>query len=135
MEKKKTERSVQHDIMKHIGSKYPSVRIFKNDTGMAYRGNKTIANVNGVKKPILLNPTEIHYGLFKGSSDLIGWKITPITEDMIGRNIAVFVALEVKRPDRSHTSDEQHRFIDAIKGSGGIAGIVKSTKDVDELLK
>jgi hypothetical protein len=130
-----TERDIEHDIMKHIGKMFPNVRIFKNDTGMAFRGTSATAIVNGSKQTVIVNPKAIHYGLFKGSSDLIGWKIVRVTPDMVDDYIAAFVALEVKKPHGSHTSEEQRRFIKNVLASGGIAGIVTSPEDAEELLR
>lgn len=131
----KPERTIQHDIMKRIGEQCPAVRVFKNDTGMAYRGQKLSAIVNGRRETIIRNPKPIHYGLFKGSSDLIGWKSVTVTQEMVGTTMSVFVALEVKKPVGSKTSDEQKIFIRNVLQSGGIAGIVQSPDDAEELLR
>ena len=61
----------------------------------------------------------VHFGLHKGSSDLIGW-----TRD------GKFLALEVKMPTGKPTP-EQINFIEQVRKAGGIAGIVRS---VDEAL-
>lgn len=69
----------------------------------------------------------------KGSSDLVGWKSTIITEKMVGSRIAVFVAAEAKTA-LGKASLEQQVFIDNVRKAGGIAGVVRSEKDMQILL-
>ena len=40
----------------------------------------------------------IQYGLSIGSSDLIGWRSVEVTPEMVGKRVAIFAAVEVKRP-------------------------------------
>ena len=75
----------------------------------------------------------IEYGLCKGSSDLIGWKSIEITLDMVGKRVAIFTAIETKRPKNSNTSDEQYNFINTVQAAGGIGLIAKSEKDLEQL--
>ena len=74
----------------------------------------------------------VKFGLAPGSSDLIGWKTIKISSQDVGKEIAQFVAIEVK--DRGKATDQQTRFINAVKGAGGIAGIAKSITDALALL-
>jgi len=53
--------------------------------------------------------------------------------DLLGCYQGRFLALEVKRPGNK-PSDDQIRFIENVKASGGIAGVVYSIDDVVELL-
>lgn len=104
-------------------------RIFRNNTGMGYQG-KT-ARKNGMI--IIKHPRVLHAGLCEGSSDLIGWTPVKITPDMVGREVAVFTAIEVKTKGGRSTKD-QRAFISQIKESGGIAGIARSEKQATKLL-
>jgi hypothetical protein len=79
--------------------------VFRNNTG-------AFQTVNGFVK----------FGLCVGSSDLIG--LTPE-----GR----FFAIECKTKT-GRATDEQKKFIEAIKKSNGIAGICRSIDDVTSLL-
>ncbi len=55
--------------------------------------------------------------------------------DILGCLDGKLVALEVKTPERrKNVSDDQQRFIEHINKEGGIAGVVCSIDDVDELL-
>jgi hypothetical protein len=79
------------------------------------------------------NVSKKHGDTFK-SSDLIGFRQVKITPEMVGQTIAVFTAIEVKKPD--HKKDKrfhaQLAFVSWVKAAGGIAGIVTS---VDEFKK
>lgn len=90
-------------------------RLFRNNVG-------TLQDKNG---------TYVTYGLCKGSSDLIGFKMEEITQEMLGQRFARFVALEVKT-SVGRASKEQLNFIYAVKNAGGIAEIVHS---IDEAVR
>lgn len=68
-----------------------------------------------------------------GGSDGIGFKPTLITQEMVGKTIAIFLAIEIKK-DEGILSTEQIKFIDAVNKSGGIAFVARSTTDVIEKL-
>ena len=72
---------------------------------------------------------KIHYGLQKGSSDLIGLRPVTITEDMVGQTIAQFVAVECKTA-KGQTSKEQDVFLDFINRAGGHAIVARSEDDI-----
>ena len=69
------------------------------------------------------NGQYVRYGLSTGSSDLIGWTMR--------NKIAVFTAVEVKRPGKQPTP-EQARFLEAVKAAGGIALCVHSVEEFEE---
>ena len=66
----------------------------------------------------------VKYGLCVGSSDRIGIVTVTITPEMVGRDVGIFCAWEVK--DKSKPSDEQINFINAVRSAGGIAAVVRS---------
>ena len=68
-------------------------------------------------------------GLCVGSSDLIGWKTVRITQDMVGMDIAQFVAMEVKTPT-GKLKPEQENFLKVVRESGGIAIVARSADDL-----
>lgn len=109
-------------------------RMFRNNTGKAYVGNSYIriakSGMHYIEQGdmIIKSPRLFHAGLIKGSSDLIGWKTTEITPDMVGQKIAIFTAVEVKTPT-GRASDEQINFINQVKLNGGIAGIMRNEND------
>ena len=93
MTTKELEKTKQNQIFGAIGS-ISTIRIFRNNTGMAYRGGKIETARRGVL--CLKNARPIHFGLCVGSSDLIGFKTVTITPEMVGQKLAVFLAVEVK---------------------------------------
>ena len=96
------------------------MRLFRNNRGLFYT---------------LDRKRQVQAGLSaKGSSDLIGWKNTVITADMVGQTVPIFTAIEVKT-DTGRLKPEQQHFIDAVKQAGGIAGVARSVEDVKELVK
>ena len=113
-----SERSIQRSIQFNL-NKQPGVRVFKNDVGMA----------------TLDNGSKIRYGLRPGSSDLIGWTSKEITPEMVGNMVAVFTAVEVKKPGGKGASDNQKIFIRNVIDAGGIAGIARSVDEAKELIK
>jgi hypothetical protein len=64
-----------------------------------------------------------------GGSDLIGYKIVTITPDMVGKNVAIFAALEAKK-GKNGASEDQIKFINAAKNNGGIAGVFRNLDDI-----
>lgn len=69
-----------------------------------------------------------------GSSDLIGWTPVEITEDMVGKTMAVFTAVEVKK-NGGRVSKDQQNFIRAVQDFGGIAGVARSEEEALEILR
>ena len=113
-----TEKDVERTLILHA-SKCGST-VFKNNVGMYtdQRGNV------------------IRYGLCKGSSDLIGWTPVTITEDMVGKKIAVFTAIEVKlnKNGKYKATDLQKAFISAVNNAGGFAGVADCNKDLEDII-
>lgn len=72
-------------------------------------------------------------GLCIGSSDLIGWTPVIVTQEMVGRSVAVFTAVECKVGARD-TTVQQAKFISRVREDGGLAVIARSTDDVAEAL-
>lgn len=119
------ELDFQNLIRLHI-AKREDTTMFRNNVGMSWTG-VLVSNKNGVVT--LRNARPLHSGLFKGSSDLIGWRTTMIG----GYPCARFVSLEIKT-DKGRTTSEQEHWIDMVNKAGGIAGIIRSTEDVDRIL-
>lgn len=73
-----------------------------------------------------------HFGLCKGSADLIGMKQIQITPDMVGRKLAVFLSVEVKSPTGKLT-DEQKAWREFVESFGGVACVVRSEKEAEKM--
>lgn len=75
----------------------------------------------------------VRFGLCAGSADLIGYRTVTITPDMVGQQVAVFAAVEVKAP-KGRPTPEQTAFLAHVTAAGGIAGIARSVEDAAALL-
>lgn len=106
------EQTIQQQIRLDLGT-HPDLRLFRNNVGTGT--DQRTGNF-------------IRYGLAKGSGDLIGIRRITITPDMVGRQIGVFVSLEVKTSTGRPGSD-QLAWLGMVRQFGGIAEIVRSTDD------
>lgn len=93
------------------------VRLFRNNTGALKDATGRL----------------VRYGLCTGSSDLIGLRTITVTPDMVGQQLAVFTAIEVK--DRSKPTPEQLAFIAMVQRHGGLAGIAHSDEEARAILR
>ena len=105
------------------------MRLLRNNVGKAWIGEAVPVGGGDV---IIKNARRFHAGLGAGSSDLIGWAPVKITPEMVGKTVAVFLAVEVKRPKKNPTA-EQVEFMDAVKKSGGYAMVARDPDDIDRI--
>jgi len=124
------EQNILQTILIHIG-KIKGIRLFRNNTGMGWAGK--VVTIPDSKDVLIKDARPLNAGLTEGSSDLIGWKTITITPEMVGKEIAVFVAIEVKT-DTGRPTEKQMNFIDAIKKSGGYAGVARSIQDAANIV-
>lgn len=123
------ESIVQQHIMLALSQE--GVIVWRNETAGAWVGRQIHTSHGQVT---LADSRMIQAGLCKGSSDLVCIKPTVITQDMVGKTVGVFTAIEVKTEKGRATSD-QNKFIEGVKAAGGIAGIARSVNDALELIK
>ena len=93
-----------------------ATRLFRNNTGALKDQNGRL----------------VHFGLCKGSSDLIGWKTVVITPEMVGESVAIFCALEIK--DKGKATVLQRHFISVVHDAGGIAGVARSVQEAESII-
>ena len=119
-----TERNVMNE--NHVKLSREGFRLFRNNVGKGWTGEsiyycewqeKITVNIGDV---IIRAARRIHYGLLKGSGDLIGYKTVKITEDMVGKEIAVFASVEQKVKRRKRTK-EQTDWDAQVQRAGGIS--------------
>ena len=91
------------------------LRMFRNNVG-------ALCDIHG---------TWVKYGLCAGSSDLIGWRTTTITADMVGKPVAIFTAVEVKMPG-ARLTNEQTVFKRRVREAGGISFISRDPATIEE---
>lgn len=108
-------------------------RLFRNNVGKGWSGqfirytDRATVSV-GPGDVVIRGARRINYGLFVGSSDLIGWTKVKITSDMVGKTLAVFTAIEAKSKT-GRLSEDQKNFINVVRNSGGLAGVARSDED------
>jgi hypothetical protein len=120
-----SEKDIQTRIM--LAASQTGATVFRNNTGNGVLG-QVVRQTGGEFH--IINGRRVQFGLCVGSSDLIGWRTVTVTPDMVGKRIALFLALEVKTPTGKPTP-EQVNFIEAVGRAGGMAGVVRN---VDEAI-
>lgn len=97
-------------------------------------GHRVFRNVRGMFLT-LKTKVKIKAGLMAdGSADLIGFKVVIITPDMVGSKFAQFVSIEDK-VGKGQPSPQQIKWRDMVLANGGIAGIVWTVEEAENLLK
>ena len=127
------ETNLVRKIMLALG-KDPKVRIFRNNVGSGYIGaSKKFSHpqtVNVKAGDVLVQQARyFDAGLCPGSSDLIGLKAIKITPEMVGTEIACFVAIEVKLPS-GRVQENQINFLDMVKKLGGRGIICRDENNI-----
>lgn len=124
------ESNITKEIM--LAASREKATLFRNNTGMGWIGERI--NYSQPGYVLLRNARPLNAGLCKGGSDLIGWKKITITADMVGKEIAIFTAVEVKSL-KGRASADQINFINQVRLNGGISGIARNTDDARNLLE
>ncbi len=101
------------------------LRLFRNNRGLFYTLDKK---------------RKVRAGLeAKGASDLIGIKTITVTQDMVGTEVGIFLAVEVKKPQwkkpSTNTEKEQQNFIDQVVKRGGIGFFINDPEDLENKIK
>lgn len=103
--------------------------LMRNNSGAFHDGTRSVRYG--------LNNLSVEQNKRTKSSDYIGPTVITVTPDMVGKQIAVFSAVEMKKPDwvrnpKDPRENAQEVFINWIKSIGGFAGFAK---DIDSLTK
>ena len=127
------ETNLVRKIMLKLGSD-PKIRIFRNNSGKCWIGSSKMFNspqtVNVKAGDVLVQQARyFDAGLCPGSSDLIGLKAIKITPEMVGTEIACFVAIEVKLPS-GRVQENQINFLDMVKKLGGRGIICRDENNI-----
>lgn len=93
-------------------------KIFRNNVGFATYPNGAVVKY-GVCNP--------------GGSDIIGFTPVTITPDMVGKQVAIFTAIECKT-EKGKLRPEQTNFLNAVKKAGGYAGVATSEQEALAIL-
>ncbi len=133
------ESKIQTDIRDKLS--HGRVRLFRNNVGQgimvnhkhAFTAQAIITKVIDLCRSLGGHAQRIRFGLAVGSGDLIGYRRVTITPDMVGREVAVFLSVEVKTA-KGPVREEQYRWADHINSVGGVAVIARSLEQAQELL-
>ena len=68
-----------------------------------------------------------------GMSDLMGWTTVKVTRDMVGKDIAIFTAIELKTQNARATK-AQKAFVSLVRSHGGISAIAYNWDDFENTL-
>jgi hypothetical protein len=99
------------------------VRLWRNNVGVLIdRTGRPVAYGLGSKGSKAL----------EGTSDKIGLRSVTITPEMVGRRVALFVAIEEK--DLAKATPAQLRFIAQVQKAGGLAGVAHSVAEAQAIL-
>ena len=118
----KTEAPVVKNIM--LEASRLGMRLFRNNRGL-------FRTLDGERK--------VRAGLeAAGASDLIGMTPVVITPEMVGQTVAVFTAVEVKKPSwkspKTETEIQQQTFIDFVNSQGGIAHFLNNAEKLKQVV-
>lgn len=133
-----SETNVLRSILKSCSR--GAARLFRNNVAMAWVGTgKPVrvsreCSVRMYPGDILLRQARpLHAGLCEGSADLIGWRSVVVTQDMVGKQVALFAAIECKDIG-GRTSAAQKNFLAAVNLAGGLSGVARSEAEAHTIL-
>jgi hypothetical protein len=113
-----TEHEIQQRIRLACAGPGQEVRLWRNNVGRLIDAQGRL----------------VTFGLCPGSADLIGYVPITITPEMVGMRLAVFAAVEVKRPGKRATP-QQLQWLGAAQAAGGRAGIATSVDEAGLILR
>lgn len=135
-----SEGTVQKQIWLALGS---MCRLFRVNTGKAWISNLGPKGVQHLGDGSVLitaaRPIAIGFGQpngdpLVGASDLDGWTTVIVSQEMVGRPMAVKTAIETKRTKGGRATEGQINYIEQVKRAGGIAGVANSPESAKQII-
>ena len=127
------EHDLQNTIRLHV-SREQLGTLFRANVGQGWTGKVQRMHMTPDTNTILLvNPRPFSTGLPVGFPDLFGFVPVTITPDMVGRQVAVFAAVEVKQKT-GRVSVKQRDMLAFLQRQGARAGIARSVDDAARIL-
>ena len=127
------EHDLQNEIRLHV-SKERLGTLFRANVGQGWAGKVQRMHLTPDTNTILLvNPRPFSTGLPVGFPDLFGFVPVTITPDMVGQEIAVFAAVEVKQ-NTGRVSAKQRDMMAFLQKHGARAGVARSVDDAARIL-
>ena len=127
---KKTEHEIQNEIRVAVGAEQTAT-LFRANVGEAWTGTLVSSSLHRVT---IENTRRFRSGLPVGFPDLFGFRTIEVTPEMIGKKLAVFVFLEVKKPG-GRTSKAQKKMHAFLQSAGAIGGVARSAEEAAALLQ
>lgn len=120
----------EHDIQNRtrLAASQAGYVLWRNNVGKAWMG-KILRNDQRNRIIVLETPRLVTFGLTPGASDLIGFKPTIITPEMVGQTVAIFTAFEIKTA-KGAVRPEQENFLAVVKSHGAIAKIIRDPSEI-----
>ena len=109
------EKKVINEILLNLPE---NKRLFRINSGMGWVGQI----IKKTDSMLLMKNPRPFYGAPTGWADLCGWETIEITEEMIGKKVAIFTFEEIKTSGK--LSSDQKKFKNIIKKMGGIFRVV-----------
>ncbi len=110
----------EQQIIDAVLAKHPMM--FRNAVGYGIATNPRAIHHLADGKILIDHGSPIRFGLLPGSGDMIGYKPTIITAEMIGSQVAIFQSIEVKT-EHDRLSEEQRKWNRALIRDGAIAEV------------
>ena len=127
---KTSEHDIQNEIRVAIGA-WQSATLFRANVGEAWTGTLVSSSLHRVT---IENARRFRSGLPVGFPDLFGFRTIEVTPEMVGKKIAVFAFLEVKKPG-GRTSKALEKMLAFLQASGAIGGVARSAEEAAALLQ
>jgi hypothetical protein len=117
----------ESDLMRSLQIEASSLgaRLFRQNVGLAWTGD---VRRNRDGSITIRNPRPMRFGV-AGMSDLGGW----VSATIGGHRVAIYAQVEIKAGAK--VTDEQRRWIEAVRFAGGRAGVARSSADLREILQ
>lgn len=123
----------ESDVQQYIQAQgpYHNCLLFRNNSGALQDKTGRLVRYGLGNVSAILNKT-------MKSSDLIGITTVVVTQDMVGKTVGIFTAIEVKaeswRPGKDKKREEaQANFINLVKLKGGISAFCRSVSEFTTL--
>lgn len=127
------EHDLQNEIRLHI-SKWRLGTLFRANVGQGWAGKVQHMHMTPHTNTIMIaNPRPFNTGLPTGFPDLFGFVPVTITPDMVGQQVAVFAAVEVKQKT-GRISAKQRDMLAFLQSQGARAGVARSVIDAARIL-
>ena len=126
------EHDIQNAIRLHV-SRFGLATLFRGNVGQAYTGNPDDIKKLPDGTVIIKNARPFKSGLPKGWPDLFGFKLVAITPEMVGKELPIFCAVEVKQPGKKPT-EVQENCLQYLKNNSCLAGVATSPEEAERIL-